>query len=172
MSVDRRRLEAAGYRFEPSAAGKHFWRHPATGSLLPEERAVALVWQAEARQLEEWGWERVEVEGEVVWRRPGSGRLYPRGAAYDVMLRMHGEEPYAGERIMSSELELERLRRAVERLMSGQQEALEAIRQALEGSKTLTEETLVNTLVNLGNILQNASEDARSSLEPDGGDGT
>jgi hypothetical protein len=46
----------------------------------------------------------------------------------------------------------------VERLMNGQQEALEAIRAVLEGSEELTEETLVDLL----DILQGATDDARS----------
>jgi hypothetical protein len=30
----------------------------------------------------------VDGEKEKYWRRPDSGRLYPRGAAYDVMRRL------------------------------------------------------------------------------------
>ena len=100
MSENRRRLQAAGYQFEPSRAGKHFWRHPATGRLLPEDHAAELVRRDEARWLEEAGWEPVEIEGETYWRRPSSGRLYPRGAAFDVMMRTDREpdrEPSGGE---------------------------------------------------------------------------
>ncbi len=64
-----------------------------------------------------------------------------------------------------SERELERLQRAVERLMNGQQEALEAIRPVLDGSETLTEESLLD----LADILRGASEDARRILELDEG---
>ncbi len=61
--------------------------------------------------------------------------------------------------------ELAQLQRAVERLMNGQQEALEAIRAILEGGEQLTEETLVD----LEDILQGASDDARSILGTDEG---
>ena len=91
MSENRRRLEAAGYVFEPSKAGKHLWRQPDTDRLLPEDHAAGLVKREEAHRLEE-GWERVEVEGGTCWRRPSSGHLYPRGAAYDVMWRIEEEE--------------------------------------------------------------------------------
>jgi hypothetical protein len=64
-----------------------------------------------------------------------------------------------------SEQEVERLRRAVKRLMDGQQEALDAIGQLLEGRDTLTEEALVD----LEDILEGTSEDARSILEADEG---
>jgi hypothetical protein len=88
VSESRRRLEQAGYTLEPSRAGKHFWREPGTGRRVLEDRAIEAVWREEARQLEEWGWVRVEVEGDTFWRRPRSGHLYPRGAAYDVLMRM------------------------------------------------------------------------------------
>jgi hypothetical protein len=97
VSEHRRRLEQAGYTLEPSRGGKHFWREPGTGRRVLEDRAIQSVWKEEARQLEEWGWVRVEVEGDTYWRRPSSGRLYPRGAAYDVLVRMvrrmEGEGP-------------------------------------------------------------------------------
>jgi hypothetical protein len=85
VSENRRRLRAAGYEFEPSRAGKHFWRHPDTGHLLPEEYAAQLVRLEEERRLEEAGWKPVRGEGYTYWRRPDSGRLYPRGPAYDVL---------------------------------------------------------------------------------------
>jgi hypothetical protein len=47
--------------------------------------------------------------------------------------------------------------------MDGQEEALEAIQAVLEGGEELTEETLVD----LEDILQGASDDARSILEAD-----
>jgi hypothetical protein len=81
MNENQRRLRAAGYLFEPSPAGKRFWRQPGTERLLPE-----------AQRLEEACLVRVQVEGDTHWRRPGSGRLYPRGAAYDVAMRMEGED--------------------------------------------------------------------------------
>jgi hypothetical protein len=91
-SEHQRRLRVAGYDFEPSAAGKHLWRHPVTGRLLPEDEAAEQVRQEEGRRLKEVGWEPVDGEEEKYWRRPDSGRLYPRGAAYDVMRRLEGRE--------------------------------------------------------------------------------
>ena len=85
-----RRLRYAGYTFEPSRAGKHFWVEPATGRRLPEDRAFVQVLKEERRLLDEAGWERVEVEGEYYWRRPGTGHLYPRGPAVDVLRAQQG----------------------------------------------------------------------------------
>lgn len=50
-----------------------------------------LIGEMQARRLEEARWEPVEIEGETYWRRPDSGRLYPRGAAYD-LVEQGGEE--------------------------------------------------------------------------------
>jgi hypothetical protein len=85
-----RRLRYAGYTFEPSRAGKHFWVEPTTGRRLPEDRAFVQVLKEERRLLDEAGWERVEVEGEYYWRRPGTGHLYPRGPAVDVLRAQQG----------------------------------------------------------------------------------
>jgi hypothetical protein len=62
--------------------------------------------------------------------------------------------------------ESERLRRAVERLMDGQREALEVLRRALDG-----EVPAEGALVDLEDILQGALDDARSILgtEDEGG---
>jgi hypothetical protein len=87
-----RRLRYAGYVFEPSRAGKHFWVEPETRRRLPEEHAFALVREEERRLLSEAGWVRVEVEGESYWRRPDTGRLYPRGPAVDVLRAQEGRE--------------------------------------------------------------------------------
>jgi predicted RNA binding protein YcfA (HicA-like mRNA interferase family) len=95
-SESRRRLEEAGYLFEPSRAGKHFWRHPQTGELLPEDYAYELVRREEERRLEEAGWERVEVGGHMYWCRPESTYLYPRGAAYDALIGRAEEERGGG----------------------------------------------------------------------------
>jgi hypothetical protein len=91
VSENQRRLRAAGYEFEPSRAGKHMWRHPHTGLLLPEDYAAELVREEEERRLEEAGWERVGRGRETYWRRPDTGRLYPRGPAYDVLRRLEEE---------------------------------------------------------------------------------
>jgi hypothetical protein len=64
MSENRRRLEATGYLFESSGAGKRHWRQPGTGRLLPEDRATELVRREEVRRLEEAGWERYDTQYE------------------------------------------------------------------------------------------------------------
>ena len=61
-----RRLRYAGYAFERSPTGKHFWVEPGTGTRLPEDRAFALVQKEERRLLTEAGWERVRVEGTLL----------------------------------------------------------------------------------------------------------
>jgi hypothetical protein len=63
------------------------------------------------------------------------------------------------------EEELGRLRRAVGRLLDGQREALEVLRQALEDD-TPTEEALGD----LEDILEGSLEDARALLGMDEGD--
>jgi hypothetical protein len=81
----RRRLEAAGYVLAPSGSGKRFWVQPETGKRLPEDHALAALYEKERRLLAEAGWEHVEIEGEAYWRRPDTGRLYPRGPALEVV---------------------------------------------------------------------------------------
>jgi hypothetical protein len=56
--------------------------------------------------------------------------------------------------------ELERLRRAVERLMAGQREALGVIDQEVEDQESSAQETLAE----VQDILSGAYEDARSIL--------
>lgn len=43
--------------------------------------------EAEQRELEAAGWERLEREGKIVWRNPESGHLYPQGAAIALLRR-------------------------------------------------------------------------------------
>jgi hypothetical protein len=88
-----RRLRYAGYVFERSPAGKHFWVEPRTGTRLPEDHAFARLRKEEGLLLTEAGWERVEVEGDHYWRRPDTGRLYPRGPAVDVLRARQEEAP-------------------------------------------------------------------------------
>ena len=88
-----RRLRYAGYVFERSRAGKHFWVEPGTGTRLPEDRAFARVREEEMLLLIEAGWERVEIGGDAYWRRPDTGRLYPRGPAVDVLRAQQGRAP-------------------------------------------------------------------------------
>ena len=78
------RLQEAGYVLEVTPAGRRCWRQPGTGQLLSGDHAAELLRLEEVRTLEEAGWERVEDEADTYWRRPDTGRLYPRGAAYDV----------------------------------------------------------------------------------------
>jgi hypothetical protein len=60
-----------------------------------------------------------------------------------------------------SEGELERLRRALERLMSGQQEALGIIDREVEDQESSAQETLAE----VQDILSGAYEDAQTILE-------
>ncbi len=86
------RLEREGFRLEVTPAGRRLWREPDTGRRLSGDHAFELVRQKEARTLEEAGWEHAEEVGrETYWRRPESGRLYPQGAAYDVVVGAQGE---------------------------------------------------------------------------------
>ena len=51
--------------------------------------------EAEQRELEEAGWERIERLGKTVWRNPHSGHLYPQGVA--IALLRAGRFPEAAE---------------------------------------------------------------------------
>ena len=83
----KQRLEEAGYVLEVAPTGRRCWREPGTGQLLSGDHAAELLRREEVQTIEEAGWERVEFEAETYWRRPDSGRLYPRGPAYDVATR-------------------------------------------------------------------------------------
>jgi hypothetical protein len=63
-----------------------------------------------------------------------------------------------------SEGELERLRRALERLMSGQREALGVIDREVEDQESSAQETLAE----VQDILSGAYEDAQTILEEGG----
>jgi hypothetical protein len=63
-----------------------------------------------------------------------------------------------------SEGELDRLRRAVERLMNGHREALGVIDQEVEDQETSAQETLAE----VQDILSGASDDAQTILEEGG----
>jgi hypothetical protein len=93
VSVERqRRLEREGFTLEVTPAGKRLWREPDTERRLSGDHAFELVRQKQVRILEEAGWERVEEVGrDTYWRRPESGRLYPQGAAYDVVVGARNE---------------------------------------------------------------------------------
>jgi hypothetical protein len=66
-----------------------------------------------------------------------------------------------------SEGELDRLRRAVERLMAGQREALGVIDQEVEDRESSAQETLAE----VQDILSGASDDARTILGGEEGEG-
>ena len=70
-----------------SHIGKRRWRDLEDGRVIPGGAALDKVKRTEEQELEEAGWERVEVGGRISWRRPDTGYLYPRGAAYDVHKR-------------------------------------------------------------------------------------
>jgi hypothetical protein len=63
-----------------------------------------------------------------------------------------------------NEMNHDRLRQALERLLDGQQEALEVVRGTLEGSSQASAE---DALVELQDILEGASEDVRAVLGTD-----
>jgi hypothetical protein len=82
-----RRLKEAGFLPEDSHLGKRRWMDPETGRVMPGGAALDKVERREEQELEEAGWERVEIKGETYWCKPESGHLYPRGPAYDVHKR-------------------------------------------------------------------------------------
>jgi hypothetical protein len=83
-----RRLIEAGFVPEESRLGKRRWKDFDTGQTMPGGAALDRVERREEQELEDEGWERVEAQGRMVfWRRPNTGHLYPRGAAYDVHKR-------------------------------------------------------------------------------------
>jgi hypothetical protein len=82
-----RRLIEAGFLPEESRLGKRRWKDPDTGRTMPGGAALDKVERREEQELEDEGWEQVEVQGRHYWRRPDTGHLYPRGPAYDVHKR-------------------------------------------------------------------------------------
>jgi hypothetical protein len=53
----------------------------ADGEPMEEPEVAPLDQEAEQRELEEAGWERVYRQGKLLWRHPESGSLYPQGPA-------------------------------------------------------------------------------------------
>jgi hypothetical protein len=82
-----RRLKEAGFLPEASHVGKRRWKDPDTGRAMPGGAALDKVERREEQELEEAGWEQVEVQSTTYWCRPDTGHLYPRGPAYDVHKR-------------------------------------------------------------------------------------
>ena len=87
-----RRLTEAGFVSVESHIGKRRWRDLENGRVMPGGVALDKVERKEEQELEEAGWERVEIKGETYWCKPDSGYLYPRGPAYDVHKREGGAE--------------------------------------------------------------------------------
>ena len=87
-----RRLIDAGFLAEESRVGKRRWKDPETGRVMPGGTALDEVEGREKQELEGAGWERVEVGSQTYFSKPESGRLYPRGAAYDTHRREGGAE--------------------------------------------------------------------------------
>ena len=82
-----RRLIDAGFLAEESRVGKRRFRDPETGRVMAGGSALDEVVLREGQELEEAGWERVDLEGKTYFSKPSSGRVYPRGAAYDTHRR-------------------------------------------------------------------------------------
>src|SRR5215208_2038559 len=78
--------------------------------------------------------------------------------------RWREETTHSVEVSSMSERELDRLRRAMERLMNGQREALGVIDQEVEDQKSSAQETLAE----VQDILSGAYEDAQTILEEGG----
>ena len=87
-----RRLDEAGFLPVESRVGKRRFRDPKTGRVMPGGTALDEVEGREEEELEEADWERVDLGGETYFSKPDSGRLYPRGAAYDTYRREGTEE--------------------------------------------------------------------------------
>jgi|SRR5215211_9291729 len=85
-----RRLYEAGFLSVESRVGKRRFRDPETGQEMPGGTALDKVERREEKELKEAGWERVDLKGETYWCKPDSGRLYPRGAAFDIHRRQGG----------------------------------------------------------------------------------
>ena len=60
---------------------RRHWESEGCGAYGEGEKTVPADLKAQEQELEAAGWERLERMGKVVWRSPGSGYLYPQGAA-------------------------------------------------------------------------------------------
>lgn len=68
------------------------------GAEQPREEAASesIDKEAEQRELESAGWEKMEREGKIIWRNPESGHLYPQGAALALVRKNADSEDVSG----------------------------------------------------------------------------
>ena len=138
-----------------------------------EQKTVPIDPEGEQRELEAAGWERLDVQGKVLWVNPQSGHRYPQGPAIRRLRQVQEEaDQGSGEGLGVSEQELGRLRQAVTRLLDAQEEASDAARRGLElrrggfddeefaDASGRLEELLVDVL----DILEGASSEVRAIL--------
>jgi plasmid stabilization system protein ParE len=139
-----------------------------------EQKTVPIDPEGEQRELEAAGWERMDVQGKVLWVNPQSGHRYPQGPAIRRLRQIQEEaEQGRGEGRGVSEKELGRLRQAVARLLDAQEDASDAARRGLEHEREdvdYEESSAVSTrleeaLVDILNILEGALSDVRAILE-------
>lgn len=136
-----------------------------------EQKAVPIDPEGEQRELEAAGWERLDIQGKVLWMNPKSGHRYPQGPAIRRMRQMQ-EDAEQGEVRGVSEQELGRLRRVVDRLMEAQEDASNAARQGLDHRRADFDDEVLSdagahleeALVDVLDILEGALSDARGIL--------
>ena len=139
-----------------------------------EQKTVPIDPEGEQRELEAAGWERMDVQGKVLWVNPQSGHRYPQGPAIRRLRQMIQEEAEQGrgEGRGVSEKELGRLRQAVARLLDAQEDASDAARRGLELRRGDFEDEesseasgrLEELLVDVLDILEGATDDVRGIL--------
>ena len=98
-----------------------------------ERKSVPIDLEGEQRELEAAGWERLDIQGKVLWVNPQSGHRYPQRPAIRRLRQMQEETEQEGSwRGLSDQDTTERLRRAMVRLIEAQEEASDAARRGLE----------------------------------------
>jgi hypothetical protein len=139
-----------------------------------EQKTVPIDPEGEQRELEAAGWERLDVQGKVLWVNPQSGHRYPQGPAIRRLRQIQEEaEQGRGEGRGVSEKELGRLRQAVARLLDAQEDASDAARRGLEHERedvdyeesSAVSARLEEALVDILDILEGALSDVRAILE-------
>ena len=138
-----------------------------------EPKTVPIDPEGEQRELEAAGWERLDVQGKVLWVNPQSGHRYPQGPAIRRLRQIQEEaEQGRGEGRGVSVKELGRLRQAVARLLDAQEDASDAARRGLELRRGDFEDEesseasgrLEELLVDVLDILEGAADDVRGIL--------